>query len=97
MKDFQSRFLHFVIDHEILQFGKFELKSGRKSPYFFNAGLFNTGGKMAFLARCYADAILDSKARLRRAVWPGLQGHSPGRYHNRGVVIGPRHRQALLL
>ena len=74
MKDFQSRFLHFVIDHEILQFGKFELKSGRKSPYFFNAGLFNTGGKMAFLARCYADAILDSKLDYDVLFGPAYKG-----------------------
>lgn len=74
MKDFRSRFLHFVIDHEILQFGKFELKSGRKSPYFFNAGLFNTGGKMAFLARCYADAILDSKLDYDVLFGPAYKG-----------------------
>ena len=39
MKDFQRRFLNFVIEHEILRFGEFTLKSGRKSPYFFNAGV----------------------------------------------------------
>lgn len=60
MQDFQENFLHFVIENEILRFGEFTLKSGRVSPYFFNAGLFDTGEKMAFLARCYADAIVDS-------------------------------------
>jgi orotate phosphoribosyltransferase len=74
MKDFQSRFLHFVIDHEILRFGEFTLKSGRKSPYFFNAGLFNTGGKLAFLARCYADAILDSNLDYDVLFGPAYKG-----------------------
>ena len=74
MKDFKSRFLHFVIDHEILKFGEFTLKSGRKSPYFFNAGLFNTGGKLAFLARCYADAILDSELDYDVMFGPAYKG-----------------------
>ena len=74
MKDFQSRFLHFVIDHEILRFGEFTLKSGRKSPYFFNAGLFDTGGKLAFLARCYADAILDSNLDYDVLFGPAYKG-----------------------
>ena len=74
MKDFQSRFLHFVIDHEILRFGEFTLKSGRKSPYFFNAGLFNTGGKLAFLSRCYADAILDSEVEYDVLFGPAYKG-----------------------
>ena len=74
MKNFQSRFLHFVIDHEILRFGEFTLKSGRKSPYFFNAGLFNTGGKLAFLSRCYADAILDSEVDYDVLFGPAYKG-----------------------
>lgn len=57
MKDFQQDFLEFVIANDILRFGEFTLKSGRVSPYFFNAGLFNTGSKLAFLANCYAAAI----------------------------------------
>jgi len=74
MKDFQRRFLSFVIEHEILRFGEFTLKSGRKSPYFFNAGLFNTGGKLAFLSRCYADAILDSEVEYDVLFGPAYKG-----------------------
>ena len=74
MKDFQCRFLNFVIEHEILRFGEFTLKSGRKSPYFFNAGLFNTGGKLAFLSRCYADAILDSEVEYDVLFGPAYKG-----------------------
>ena len=59
MKDYQKEFLHFVIENSILRFGKFHLKSGRVSPYFFNAGLFSTGSKLGFLAQSYAAAIAD--------------------------------------
>jgi len=57
MQEYQKQFIDFVIQHEILQFGEFTLKSGRQSPYFFNAGLFNTGAKLAFLGSSYAAAI----------------------------------------
>ena len=59
MKNYQKAFLHFVIENSLLRFGEFTLKSGRVSPYFFNAGLFNTGSKLCFLAQSYAAAIAD--------------------------------------
>lgn len=74
MQEFQSSFLKFVIDHEILRFGEFTLKSGRTSPYFFNAGLFNTGEKLSFLAKCYADAIVDSKLDFDVLFGPAYKG-----------------------
>ena len=74
MQEFQSSFLKFVIDHEILRFGEFTLKSGRTSPYFFNAGLFNTGEKISFLAECYADAIADSKLDFDVLFGPAYKG-----------------------
>ena len=57
MQDYQQEFLEFAISQNVLRFGKFTLKSGRQSPYFFNAGLFNTGKALAKLGRFYARAI----------------------------------------
>ncbi len=74
MRQFQSDFLDFVVDHEILKFGEFTLKSGRVSPYFFNAGLFNTGEKIAFLANSYADAIASSGLDFDVLFGPAYKG-----------------------
>lgn len=56
MSDHRTRFLQLALDADALRFGQFTLKSGRTSPYFFNAGRFDSGALMAGLARCYADA-----------------------------------------
>jgi orotate phosphoribosyltransferase len=60
MKAFQKEFIAFAIARGVLKFGEFTLKSGRTSPYFFNAGLFNTGGDLAKLGRYYAAALMDA-------------------------------------
>ncbi|MBL4606595.1 MAG: orotate phosphoribosyltransferase [Pseudomonadales bacterium] len=60
MQDYQREFIRFAIDHQVLRFGEFTLKSGRISPYFFNAGLFNTGQAIARLGQFYAEAIQNS-------------------------------------
>ena len=60
MKDYQKEFIEFALEKEVLKFGEFTLKSGRTSPYFFNAGLFNTGRDLARLGRFYAAALEDA-------------------------------------
>ncbi len=57
LQGYQARFIEYAIEHNILCFGEFTLKSGRVSPYFFNAGLFNTGEALAFLGSSYAAAL----------------------------------------
>ena len=64
MQDYQREFLDFALDLGVLRFGRFTLKSGRVSPYFFNAGLFNTGAALARLGRFYAHTIVDSGIRF---------------------------------
>ena len=58
MHGFQEEFIRFTLDHEVLKFGKFTLKSGRISPYFFNAGLFNDGSSLSKLASFYAQTLI---------------------------------------
>ncbi|MGR6860361.1 orotate phosphoribosyltransferase [uncultured Aliivibrio sp.] len=60
MKAYQREFIEFALEKEVLKFGEFTLKSGRISPYFFNAGLFNTGRDLARLGRFYAAALVES-------------------------------------
>ncbi|MBT1451505.1 orotate phosphoribosyltransferase [Glaciecola sp. XM2] len=57
MQDYKREFVAFAIERKVLRFGEFTLKSGRTSPYFFNAGLFNTGRDLAKLGRFYASAL----------------------------------------
>jgi orotate phosphoribosyltransferase len=74
MQDYQKEFLDFVINRRILRFGEFTLKSGRLSPYFFNAGLFNTGQALAFLGRCYASCIQASGINYDVLFGPAYKG-----------------------
>ncbi len=74
MKDYQREFLDFALATGVLRFGEFTLKSGRISPYFFNAGLFNTGASLARLGRFYAQAIVDSGLEFDLLFGPAYKG-----------------------
>jgi orotate phosphoribosyltransferase len=74
MQDYQREFLDFALDVGVLRFGEFTLKSGRISPYFFNAGLFNTGASLARLGRYYAQAIIDSGIEFDVLYGPAYKG-----------------------
>ncbi len=74
MQAYQREFIEFAIEKGVLKFGEFTLKSGRKSPYFFNAGLFNTGGALAKLGRFYAAAIEDAGINYDVMLGPAYKG-----------------------
>lgn len=74
MTDFRRDFIRFCIDCGVLRFGSFVTKSGRTTPYFFNAGLFNTGSRLDQLAQFYAKAILDSAVRFDMLFGPAYKG-----------------------
>ena len=74
MQDYQTEFLNFALEKGVLRFGEFTLKSGRISPYFFNAGLFNSGSALARLGRFYAQAIVDSGITFDVLYGPAYKG-----------------------
>lgn len=74
MKAYKTQFLDLALELEVLQFGQFELKSGRISPYFFNAGLFNSGYAAAKLGRCYASAIASLDIEFDMLFGPAYKG-----------------------
>ena len=74
VKDYKRRFFELALRKGILSFGNFTLKSGRVSPYFFNAGGFDDGASLGELARCYADAIVDSGMAFDILFGPAYKG-----------------------
>ncbi|WP_411359431.1 orotate phosphoribosyltransferase [Pseudidiomarina salilacus] len=74
MKQYQQDFISFAISRGVLKFGEFTLKSGRTSPYFFNAGLFNHGADLAKLGRFYAAALQDSAVSYDVLFGPAYKG-----------------------
>ncbi|MBH8580811.1 orotate phosphoribosyltransferase [Bisbaumannia pacifica] len=74
MQPYQREFIEFAIEQGVLRFGEFTLKSGRVSPYFFNAGLFKSGAALARLGRCYAQAIVDSGLDFDVLFGPAYKG-----------------------
>lgn len=74
MKAYQKEFIEFAIEQGVLRFGEFTLKSGRTSPYFFNAGLFNSGLALAKLGRYYAEAVKDAGLTFDVLFGPAYKG-----------------------
>jgi len=74
MQAYKREFIDLALELGVLRFGEFTLKSGRISPYFFNAGLFNTGYAAARLGRYYAAAIADSGIRFDMIFGPAYKG-----------------------
>lgn len=74
MQEYQRQFIELAMASDVLRFGEFTLKSGRVSPYFFNAGLFNSGKALAQLGHCYAQAIIDSGIEYDVLFGPAYKG-----------------------
>ena len=74
MKAYQREFIEFAMSKDVLKFGEFTLKSGRISPYFFNAGLFNSGRDLARLGRFYAAALVDANIQYDVLFGPAYKG-----------------------
>src|SRR6201998_3275842 len=74
MHEYQLTFIELALAREALRFGQFRLKSGRDSPYFFNAGLLSDGGAAATLGRCYAAAIVRSGLGFDMIFGPAYKG-----------------------
>nr|AAL40977.1 PyrE-like protein [Methylococcus capsulatus str. Bath] len=74
MQTYQKDFIDFVIGCEVLRFGEFTLKSGRQSPYFFNAGLFNTGARLGRLGEFYAQTLTSGGIRADVLYGPAYKG-----------------------
>lgn len=74
MKSYQQQFIELALAQQALSFGEFTLKSGRISPYFFNAGKFASGAALAVLGRCYAEAIIDSGVEFDVLFGPAYKG-----------------------
>ncbi|GBK96474.1 orotate phosphoribosyltransferase [Haemophilus influenzae] len=74
MEQYKRDFIEFALSRNVLKFGEFTLKSGRRSPYFFNAGLFNTGADLARLGEFYAAAIQASAVDFDVVFGPAYKG-----------------------
>ena len=74
MLQYQKEFIELAQRFEVLKFGEFTLKSGRNSPYFFNAGAFDSGEALAALGRCYAQRIVDSGLEFDVLLGPAYKG-----------------------
>jgi len=74
VSDFRQEFLAFAVAHDVLRFGEFVTKAGRRTPYFFNAGLFDDGESLRRLGRYYADAMLAAGVECDQLFGPAYKG-----------------------
>ena len=102
MSDYKQAFFDLALAKGNLRFGRFTLKSGRESPYFFNAGGFDDGASLAQLADCYSDAIQDSGIAFDMLFGPAYKGIplaaaiaiSLARRHGRNVPFAYNRKEA---
>jgi len=95
MSDTKRAFIDLAIARQALKFGEFTLKSGRLSPYFFNAGYFNQGQDLAILGDCYAETLVNAGAEFDMLFGPAYKGIPLGtttavslaRHHNKDVAF----------
>lgn len=74
MENYKQQFIEFALARQVLKFGEFTLKSGRVSPYFFNAGLFNQGADLTRLGEFYAAALQDADLQYDMIFGPAYKG-----------------------
>jgi len=74
MRAYQKEFIELILAKQVLRFGEFTLKSGRTSPYFFNAGMISDGESLGVLGACYAEAILGASVRFDMLFGPAYKG-----------------------
>ena len=74
MQDYKKNFIKFMVENEVLLFGDFTLKSGRKAPYFINAGKYRTGSQIAQLGEYYAECFLEHGVKAQTLVGPAYKG-----------------------
>lgn len=74
METYQKEFIELALEKKVLEFGRYTLKSGRVSPYFFNAGKFDSGKALAKLGRAYAEALIRSEIEFDMLLGPAYKG-----------------------
>jgi orotate phosphoribosyltransferase len=102
MRPHQKEFIDLILDRGVLRFGEFTLKSGRASPYFFNAGLINDGESLRRLGACYAQALVDTGTGFDMLFGPAYKGIplatataiALAQHHRRNVAVAFNRKEA---